>query len=281
MKIEALVWKLLLSIVILTWASDLPATTNTVSFGSFFFNPNNLTINTGDTVVWQGDSQFPSHTVTGSGADPICGSGTVVSCSHTFNTPGTYPYACILPGHASFGMTGVVTVVSTTNLPPTVTIASPGNGAVFAEPADVTIQASASDADGSVANVEFFANANLLGEATAIPYSIVASNLSAGSYALTSIASDNGGLTSTSAPVTISVVTPVAVTLSSPVQTNGRFEFSYTANAGLRYSIENSSNLVDWIALATNTASGGTELYGEVFDINSLRFYRVGRLPNP
>jgi chitinase len=129
--------------------------------------------------------------------------------------------------------------------------------------------------------VEFFANANLLGEATAIPYSIVASNLSAGSYALTSIASDNGGLMSTSAPVTISVVTPLAVTLSSPIRNNGRFEFNYTANAGLRYAIENSSNLVNWTSLATNTASGGTELYGEAFDVNFLRFYRVERLLNP
>lgn len=259
------------------------AATHTVTFGFFFFNPNNLTVNVGDTVVWQSAPGGGSHTVTGTGSDAICGSGTLVSCSHTFNTPGSFPYECILPGHATAGMTGVVTVESAaTNIPPSVTITNPVNGAVFAAPANVTLQPNASDTDGSVTNVEFFANSTSVGSAAANPFSLVASNLAAGNYALTAVATDNGGLSATSSPpVNISVVAPIDVMVSLPSITNGEFQFTYTANAGLRYVIEHSSNFVNWNAVVTNTASSSNETFGEVFDVNFLRFYRVGRLPNP
>ena len=270
------------ALMVLATGECLRAATNTVTFGFFFFNPSNLTVNAGDTVVWQSAPGGGSHTVTGTGTDPICGSGTVVSCSHTFSTPGTFPYECILAGHAAAGMTGMVKVVSApTNIPPSVTITNPANGVVFAAPANVTIQANAFDTDGNVTNVQFFANSSSVGADTTVPYSIVASNLAAGSYSLKAVAADNGGLSSTSAVVNISVVAPAAVTLSSPVVSNGQFQFTYSANAGLRYVVENSSNLVNWSSLTTNTASGSTVLYGEVFDVNVLRFYRVGRLPNP
>jgi plastocyanin len=281
MKIERLDWKCLSLAAMLAWTFDSSAATNTVSFGSFFFNPNNLTINVGDTIVWQGNTGIPSHTVTGTGADPLCGSGTVVSCSHTFDTPGSYPYECILPGHASFGMTGMVVVVSSTNLPPSASITSPADGAVFAAPADVAIQADASDADGTVTNVQFLVNDNLVGTASTNPFSVVANNLAAGNYSLKAIAADNGGLTGNPSVVNISVVVPVDVMLSSPLITNGQFQFTYTANPGLSYVVQNSPDLTNWTSLTTNTASVTNELYGEAFDANFLRFYRVGRLPNP
>src|SRR5439155_9146378 len=197
------------------WSStSILAATHTVTFGSFFFNPNSLTINAGDTVVWTGSA----HTVTGTGSDPICGNATVSgSCSRTFTTPGTYPYICILDSHAALGMTGTVIVQTSANTPPSVTITNPVNGAVFAAPANVTIQATATDTDGSVTNIQFFANTSLVGADITAPYGIVASNLAAGSYALKAVAVDNGGLSSTPAVVNISVVTPVSVTLSPPL----------------------------------------------------------------
>jgi hypothetical protein len=92
---------------------------------------------------------------------------------------------------------------------------------------------------------------------------------------------DNAGLSSTSAVVNISVAAPVPVTLSAPLITNGLFQFNYTANAGTRYVIEHSSDLAAWTAVTTNTATGSNESFGESFDVNVLRFYRVGQLPNP
>ena len=81
--------------------------------------------------------------------------------------------------------------------------------------------------------------------------------------------------------VYISVVTPTPLTLSSPTVTNGQFQFGYTANPGLRYAVQNSSNLLSWSSVQTNTAASNNVLYGATFDIQALRFYRVERLPNP
>ena len=266
-------------VTLLCAAADLRAATNFVAFGgALTFRPKSLTINPGDTVVWTNASG--SHSVTGTGSDPICGDTIGISmCTHTFPNAGTFPYKCI--PHAGFVMTGVVIVASVANTPPTVSITSPADRSVFAAPANVTIQANPFDTGGTVNSVQFFAGANLLGADTTTPFSIVASNLAAGGYALSAVATDNGGLTGTSSVVNISVVTPVAVALSPPVINNGQFLFSYTANAGLRYVIENSTNLPHWNPLTTNTAFGNSQQYGEAFNVNSLRFYRVGRLPNP
>jgi hypothetical protein len=81
--------------------------------------------------------------------------------------------------------------------------------------------------------------------------------------------------------VNISVVTPVSVALSPPLISNGLLQFNYTASAGLRYVIENSSNLSNWTAVTTNVASSSNETFEEAFNVGLLRFYRVGRLPNP
>jgi plastocyanin len=255
------------------------AATVNVSFGNFSFSPRNVTINVGDTVVWSNTGG--SHTVTGDGSDPFCGSGTIpTSCSHTFNTAGTFPYRCI-PHASSFDMRGTVTVQSAANTPPSVTITNPATGAVFAAPANVTVHASASDAGGTITTVRLFADTTLVGAAATAPYSIVASNLAAGPHTLTMVAVDNGGLSSTSAVVNISVVTPVTLALSPPLLSNGLFQLNYSANAGLRYVIENSSDLANWTAVTTNTASGSNEKFEEAFNAGVLRFYRVGRLPNP
>jgi plastocyanin len=91
----------------------LAATTN-VSYGSYYFSPSVVQINVGDTVTWT--NGLGSHTVQGTGSDPMCG-GAYLPCSHTFNTPGTYPYECRLLYHASYGMTGTIIVVAPPPVP--------------------------------------------------------------------------------------------------------------------------------------------------------------------
>lgn len=92
------------------------------------------------------------------------------------------------------------------NMTPVVAIDSPETGTVFQPaPVDIPITASASDPDGSVSKVEFFANGNKIGEDTTAPYSCLWSQAPKGIYSLTAKVTDNDGATTTSAAVSITV----------------------------------------------------------------------------
>lgn len=101
---------------------------------------------------------------------------------------------------------------------PTVTITNPVGGAVFAAPANVQIEATATVASGSVTNVEFFGNGTPLGSDQTAPFSITTGSLAAGGYALTAVATA-AGISSTSAVVNITVVPPTptpTVSITNP-----------------------------------------------------------------
>ncbi len=85
-----------------------------------------------------------------------------------------------------------------TNLPPTVALTAPLPGAPFTGPADITLKATAADADGTVAEVAFYANGTLLGKDTSSPYSFAWDGAAAGNYSVTAVARDNDGATKTS-----------------------------------------------------------------------------------
>ena len=86
------------------------------------FNPNSLTINIGDTVIWNNIGGFHNvnATLTAYPNNPE-GFGNAVSSSawtfqHVFTIPGTYDYKC--DPHVNMGMTGVI-IVNTNPTPPT------------------------------------------------------------------------------------------------------------------------------------------------------------------
>jgi hypothetical protein len=175
-------------------------------------------------------------------------------------------------------MTGLVNVASVVVPPPTISITSPTNGATFSAPANVSI--ATTTGGGTVTNVSFFAGTNALGSATSAPFALQAANLAAGAYALTAVASA-GGVSATSAVVNITAVIPLPVSVTTSAISNGQFTFSYTANPGLRYVIEDSLDLSTWLPLATNVASSNPSAFSDAVNTNALRFYRVGLLPNP
>src|SRR6185503_17671505 len=94
---------------------------------------------------------------------------------------------------------------TTGNNPPTVSITSPANGASFTAPANITINATASDSDGTVTKVDFYQGTTLLGTDTTSPYSFAWNNVAVGSYALKAVATDNLKGTATSAVVNVTV----------------------------------------------------------------------------
>ena len=118
-----------------------------------------------------------------------------------------------------------VTINVVNNVPPTVSITAPSNGALFTFPAVVAINANAADADGTVSLVEFYVNGVLVGSDATAAYSFNWSSV-IGTATLTAKATDNHGAQTTSAPITITIADPnalpykVLTTSSNCVQNN-------------------------------------------------------------
>ena len=113
----------------------------------------------------------------------------------------------------------VAVVSASGNKPPTVSIASPSDGAAFTAPATINITATASDADGTIARVDLYANNALINTDASTPYTFSWTNVPAGRYTLTAVATDNSGAETTSLPVTVTVITaPPPGSLPSPWQ---------------------------------------------------------------
>ncbi len=129
------------------------------------------------------------------------------------------------------GTTTSAAIPVTVDAPPTVTLTSPTAGSVGIAPASFTLTANAADSDGTVAKVEFFNGATLIGTATTAPYSLAWDNVAPGSYSLTAMATDNLGIQATSTPINVSVIanSPPAISLTSPTQ-NQSFKAPATIN---------------------------------------------------
>src|SRR5258708_1362439 len=179
--------------------SGIAASTN-VTVGSPIdrFTPTNVTINTGDQVIWDWVASNHSSTSGTNGvASGLWGSGVLAAGKHftnSFPSAGSFSYYCSV--HFNLGMTGSVIVVSV-SLPPTLAITNPAVNALFIAPANVTIQATVTNGSSAVTNVQFRIGSTILTNVPASPFSATTNNLSAGSYTLTSLATDNHGLTAT------------------------------------------------------------------------------------
>lgn len=138
------------------------------------------------------------------------------------------------------------------NPAPLVDLTLPAPGASFVAPASVSLEATASDPNGSVVEVRFFEGAQLLGTDTTEPYTFTWSPVAAGNYSLTAVAEDDGAATRTSDPVSISVVPP-----GSPVPVaivNSSFEIPALADIALE---SNSALIPGWDFFGTaNTFVG-------------------------
>jgi hypothetical protein len=140
-----------------------------------------------------------------------------------------------------------INVGPVSNAPPVVRITSPPNNAVFCAPVTIPIFAYAHDPDGAVASVEFFDGTNSLGDGisiepvpvTALVYStpvspgpgpvprgpiviptnifvFVWSNAPPGAHVLAAVATDNGGASTVSDPVDITILPGLPPPTNSP-----------------------------------------------------------------
>lgn len=102
-------------------------------------------------------------------------------------------------------------VAAPANQAPSVRVTSPASGTSLVAGGTLTLNASASDADGTVRKVEFLAGGKLLGSDTSVPYSFVWAGVPEGAQTVTARATDDDGATTTSQPVLVHVTTGAVV----------------------------------------------------------------------
>src|SRR5690606_2652361 len=127
-----------------------------------------------------------------------------------WNAPPTHCPSC--GWYTDLGACGT----SNENQPPSVSLTAPAAGASFNAGAPIAIAANASDADGSVQRVEFFAGSTSLGVDTSAPYAMTWNNAPVGNHSLTALAIDDDNASRRSTAVSITVrqnadVTPPGV----------------------------------------------------------------------
>jgi len=127
----------------------------------------------------------------------------------------------------------VVNVGSKPNQPPIVKILNPSKGIKFEKLSTITIDAIASDPDGSVNKVEFYNGSVRLVELTSAPYTYTWKDVAAGNYSITAIATDNLNDTTISSPVEFAVGSTVKYDANSeivklyPNPNNGHFSIEF------------------------------------------------------
>jgi RHS repeat-associated protein len=196
----------------------------------------------------------------------------------TFTNTGVYTFQLsATDGELTASDTVTVTVLPDPRVAPAVALISPTNGAAFEVPiggtTNVTLTATVSDVDGHVTSVEFFVNGGSVNLRTNAPYTFVLSNLPPATYSVTAVATDNSGLSATSAPVgfavyidvggpVVSLLTPLdAATVTAPTIVTGSVSSAILQTWALQYRLKPADDIVatqaafNWITLSTgNTA---------------------------
>jgi plastocyanin len=273
-------WKRGLSSVLLSWLAfvgQLSAADHFVDVLNNSFSPSSLQINVGDRVIWTNqDDDDDSHSATSNNGAWTGGLmvGFGDQFSVTFSSPGPFFYHDIFDGFS-----GSITVLAA-NTPPSVSITNPASGASFTAPVSFSIQASASDPGGSIANVEFFVDATSVGiDTTPNPYSASVTGLFAGEYTLYAVATDNLGAKATNS-ISISVTNPI-IRLSAPKILSGEFQFAISGLvAGKTNLIQSSTNLTTWVSVRTNLATASVATFTNTQTAASAhKYFRVIQLP--
>jgi hypothetical protein len=179
-----------------------------------FAFPGNQRITQGWSATWSqaaGSNQVTATSMSWNG-NLATGAQTSVGFNASYSGTNAKPTAFTINGVACNGAA---------NTAPSVNITSPADNANFTAPANVTLSATATDAEGPVARVEFYRNGMLVNTDTAAPYEYLMSGLPAGSYTAQARAYDSAGLTGTDEVAftvtgtnTNSVVTPATLSVA-------------------------------------------------------------------
>lgn len=139
-------------------------------------------------------------------------------------------YKCLLTvSDGTYSSTDEVKIIvsESGNSNPSVTITSPSDGASFAEGATIDLTAQASDLDGTINIVEFFAGETKVGEDFTEPFKFSWTNVAPGDYQITAKATDDVGATSTSQAINISVNEVLSCVITDNESAEGSFSVGY------------------------------------------------------
>ena len=161
---------------------------------------------------------------------------------------GAYTLSAILTD--TIGGTSTNTVSIIVNELPGIAITNPIDGAGLIAPATFLLQATASDVDGTVTQVQFLRGTTIIGLLTNPPYSLPIQRLSVGSYTFDAVAMDNLGGTSR-ASIDVLVKQRPTVALTAPA-------------AGAR--------LIQVTNILTGTASDSVRITNVEFSVNGGSF---------
>jgi len=186
------------------------------------------------------------------------------SATFTTSTAGGYSLTAVAhdaDGNSTTSGAIPITVQGAGNQAPAVTMTSPANGATFAAPATINLAATASDAEGPIARVEFYSGTTLLWTEVATPFGDSGpwTNVAQGTYTLTAVAYDGQGAKTTSAPVTVTVTgpnRPPSVTLTGPAA-----GATFTAPATINFAANASDpeNQLSRVEFYSGTTLRGTD----------------------
>ncbi|MBM3846711.1 MAG: hypothetical protein FJ405_10575, partial [Verrucomicrobia bacterium] len=146
-------------------------------------------------------------------------------------------------------------------LAPTVVLTSPANGASFFAPATIPLGASAADPENGIARVDFYQGSSLLAQRPVPPYTFDWTEVGAGNYTLRAVAINNLGLSTTSAPVSLTVQPnlPPSVSITNPINGTSLISPSFVtiqaSASDLDGSIQSVEFFVDDVSIGLDTAS--------------------------
>jgi hypothetical protein len=150
-----------------------------------------------------------------------------------------------------------ITVTVVTQPPPSVTVTSPASGSMETVGSTVTVNATASSPDGTIKQVQFYANGVLIGTSTTPPYSVTFTPTSTGVYTFTAIATDNSNSTTPSG-ANIVLVTPAAGGVGT-VEYFGNYQGVNGDNGTFAYSVVDGS-VGTFIGYSVNSITHNTSL---------------------
>lgn len=138
------------------------------------------------------------------------------------------------------------------NMPPSVSLTTPTSGTLHTASTPITLTANATDGNGSINRVDFYANGALIGTGTGAGidrYSFNWNTAAAGNHSLTARATDNQGAITTSSAVNITVNAPPSLSLTTPAN---NAQFTAPASIALKATASDSDGSVSKLDFYVN-----------------------------